>query len=129
VCGWSQVLLPYKNENKKKIAVDHPQEDLAKYFGYRIKRKVNLFFKPCYLLVTCKYQQPRSKYGEFKNKLPQIWSVCAIFSPKNLLYTTLELPLSPLCHVYRNCRFFKTFIRKVIHSLDVKTFQASSLAL
>jgi hypothetical protein len=53
------VLLPYKNENKKKIAGDHPQEDLAIYFGYRIKRKVNLFFKPCYLLVTRKYQQPR----------------------------------------------------------------------
>jgi hypothetical protein len=31
---------------KKEIAGDHSQEDLAKYFGYRIKRKVNFFFKP-----------------------------------------------------------------------------------
>jgi hypothetical protein len=79
-------------KTKKKIAGDHSQEDLAKYFDYRIKRKVIFFFEPCYLLVTCKYQQPWSKYGEFKNKLPQIWSVCAIFFPQKFALYNFGAP-------------------------------------
>jgi hypothetical protein len=54
------------------------------------------------------------KYGQF----------APFFSPKNLLYTTLELPFSPFVSCPQKLSVFKTFLRKVIHSLDVKTFQA-----
>ncbi len=90
------------------LAIIHPQEELAK-FGYRSKRKVEIFKESNYILAT---RNVLSKYGNFRKFCPwDLPSLAHYFHDNPCVWVALDF----FCHQVSKIRPKETLIRVTIN--------------